>query len=202
MRALVFTGPGQVELRDEPAPDRAAARSWSRSGPAASAAASCTASARWGCACRRWSWATSSPGRPPSGRRVVVNPLLSCGHCAACRRGRAAGLPVPAAAGRPPAGRLRPSVAAVPDSALHDLPDAHPGVPPRLIEPLANAVHAWDHVPDDVEPRPSSAPARSGCCAPRSAARGGSTSWSPSPSAHRREVAERLGLKVAASSGG
>ena len=75
------------------------------------------------------------------GRRVAVNPLLSCGRCERCRAGernlcagrRLIGVHVPGGFAE---------LVAVPVTSLVPLPD---GVDPRtgaLVEPLANAVHA------------------------------------------------------------
>ncbi len=89
MRALVYTepGPGRAARRAgarRPAPPR----SCSPCGPAGSAAASCTASASPGCACRPLVMGHEFVGTTPDGRRVAVNPLLSCGECDSCTAGR------------------------------------------------------------------------------------------------------------------
>ncbi|MFD2797645.1 zinc-binding dehydrogenase [Promicromonospora vindobonensis] len=80
-------------------------------------------------------------GGPEAGATVVVEPLISCGDCRACRSGathvcrdlQLYGIDAP--------GGLAEYVA-LPPSVLHRLPD---GVDPRvgaLVEPLAVAVHA------------------------------------------------------------
>lgn len=79
------------------------------------------------------------------GRRVVVNPLLSCGHCDSCDRGAAEISPDRKLLGLQRAGGFAER-AAVPQSALHELPDDHPWESAALVEPLANAVHAFGMV--------------------------------------------------------
>jgi len=86
-------------------------------------------------------------GVDPSGRRVAVNPLLSCGHCDLCSRGltevcRERGL---IGVHRP--GGFAERVA-VPADALYVLPDGVDWEAAAMVEPLANAVHALRLVPD------------------------------------------------------
>jgi (R,R)-butanediol dehydrogenase / meso-butanediol dehydrogenase / diacetyl reductase len=80
-------------------------------------------------------------GGPAAGAVVVVEPLISCGRCRACRAGATHvcrdlelyGIDAPGGLAR---------YVALPPSVLHDLPA---GVDPRvgaLVEPLAVAVHA------------------------------------------------------------
>jgi threonine dehydrogenase-like Zn-dependent dehydrogenase len=86
-------------------------------------------------------------GLDPAGRRVAVNPLLSCGQCDLCVRDlpqvcRQRGL---LGVHRP--GGFAERVA-VPSTALHELPDSVGWEAAALIEPLANALHALRQVPD------------------------------------------------------
>jgi len=86
-------------------------------------------------------------GVDATGRRVAVNPLLSCGRCDLCRRGlpqvcRERGL---LGVHRP--GGFAERVA-VPAAALHVLPDGVGWEAAAMVEPLANAVHALRQVPD------------------------------------------------------
>lgn len=80
-------------------------------------------------------------GVTPDGRRVVINPLLSCGECDSCRRGAPQTCRVRALMGVNRDGGFAERVA-VPDSALRELPDNVTWSAAALIEPLANAVHA------------------------------------------------------------
>ena len=86
-------------------------------------------------------------GTTPDGTRVVVNPLLSCGVCASCTMNRPQ-----VCRSRQLLGVTRPGGFAervsVPRSSLHRLPDDLSWSAAALIEPLANAVHAWTRVPD------------------------------------------------------
>ncbi len=77
------------------------------------------------------------------GRRVVVNPLISCGHCESCLSGaqnqcvswRLLGL-----------GNTQGSFAefvSIPESQIHDLPHSLPSSSAVLAEPLANLVHLF-----------------------------------------------------------
>lgn len=80
-------------------------------------------------------------GTTDDGRRVVVNPLLSCGHCESCRSGATEICRDRALVGVNRWGGFAERVA-VPDSTLHELPDDMPWKTAALVEPLANAVHA------------------------------------------------------------
>jgi threonine dehydrogenase-like Zn-dependent dehydrogenase len=86
-------------------------------------------------------------GVDPAGRRVAVNPLLSCGHCDLCRRGL-----IEVCRERGLVGVHRPGGfaerVAVPADALFPLPDGVDWEAAALVEPLANAVHALRLVPD------------------------------------------------------
>lgn len=81
-------------------------------------------------------------GIDPDGRRVVVNPLLSCGQCDLCRTGRPEVCRRRALLGLNRAGGFAEQVA-VPASCLHPIPDDLSWERAALIEPLANAAHAW-----------------------------------------------------------
>jgi threonine dehydrogenase-like Zn-dependent dehydrogenase len=80
-------------------------------------------------------------GTTADGRRVVVNPLLSCGHCDHCLAGRdhlcrtrrIIGIHRPGAFAE---------VVPVPDAAIHEIPAAMSFETAAMVEPLANAVHA------------------------------------------------------------
>jgi threonine dehydrogenase-like Zn-dependent dehydrogenase len=86
-------------------------------------------------------------GVDEAGRRVAVNPLLSCGGCDLCTRG----LPQ-VCRERRLVGVHRPGGfaerVAVPASSLYALPDGVAWEAAAMIEPLANAVHALRRVPD------------------------------------------------------
>jgi threonine dehydrogenase-like Zn-dependent dehydrogenase len=143
MRALVFTGPGVVELQDVPPP--------SGTGPGevvldVRAAGICGSELHGfrSVGMRRPPLVMGHElaGTTPDGRRVVVNPLLSCGSCDLCGRGDPE-----LCRDRQLLGVHRPGGfaerAAVPESAVHELPAEMSWETAVLVEPLANAVHAW-----------------------------------------------------------
>jgi threonine dehydrogenase-like Zn-dependent dehydrogenase len=81
-------------------------------------------------------------GTDPDGRSVVVNPLVTCGHCDLCVSGREE-----VCRNRSILGIHRPGAfaerVAVPRRLVHELPPSVPLEEGALIEPLANALHAW-----------------------------------------------------------
>ena len=80
-------------------------------------------------------------GRDPEGRRVVVNPIVSCGECDSCLRGQDQLCRTRSVIGIHRPGGFGERVA-VPSRQLHKLPDDLTWEAAALIEPLANAVHA------------------------------------------------------------
>lgn len=76
-----------------------------------------------------------------NGRRVAVNPMISCGVCVRCRVGQQHLCQDRSIIGIQRPGGLAPRVA-VPASAVVDLPDTVPMEAGALVEPLAVALHA------------------------------------------------------------
>jgi threonine dehydrogenase-like Zn-dependent dehydrogenase len=142
VRALVFTAAGQVELRDEPAPQ------------VTGDDVLVTVEAAGICGSELHGFRSVGFRKPPlimghelagtvaDGSRVVVNPLVTCGSCVACLDGRPQ-----VCAHRQLLGVHRPGAfaeaVAVPAANVHPLPDGISWTSAALIEPLANAVHAW-----------------------------------------------------------
>jgi threonine dehydrogenase-like Zn-dependent dehydrogenase len=143
VKALVFTAPGVVEMRDdvpEPAvgPDQVLVH--------VAAAGICGSELHGvrnpGFRVPPLIMGHEFAGTTDDGRRVVVNPIVSCGECDLCGRGlpqlcrrrRIVGVHLPGAF----AERV-----AVPASAVHPLPDAVGWEAGGVAEPAANAVHAW-----------------------------------------------------------
>ncbi|MDP9864469.1 MULTISPECIES: zinc-binding dehydrogenase [Streptosporangium] len=142
MRALVFTGPGTVEMREVPEPEP---------GPG-DVLVDVVASG----ICGSELHGVKTPGfrvpplvmghefagRTEDGRPVIVNPILSCGRCDlcalglrnVCRERRIVGVHTPGAF----AERV-----AVPTGALVPLPEGLDWTAAGIVEPAANAVHAW-----------------------------------------------------------
>jgi L-iditol 2-dehydrogenase len=80
---------------------------------------------------------------PLSGRRVAVDPAITCGRCTQCLAGRPNLCTEVEFAGHSRDGALR-SLMAWPEHLLHPLPDTLPDVEAALLEPLGVAVHAVD----------------------------------------------------------
>jgi threonine dehydrogenase-like Zn-dependent dehydrogenase len=142
VKALVFTAPGTVELLDVPEPDPAPGE--------------VVVEVRAAGICGSELHGARRPGfrQPPlimghefagiaGGEAVVVNPILSCGRCPECRRGLRHVCREREIIGVHRAGGFAERVA-VPASALRPLPPGLPWEAAALIEPAANAVHAWN----------------------------------------------------------
>ena len=144
MRALVYTAPGKVELEERPRP----AASSGEEEIAIEVAGVCGSdiSGFLGhSALRRPGLVLGHElvGRRRDGRRVVANPLVSCGHCDACLSGaqnlckswKLLGL------GTTP-GTFSEFVA-LPSRQVYDVPDSLTAEQAILAEPLANIVHLF-----------------------------------------------------------
>jgi threonine dehydrogenase-like Zn-dependent dehydrogenase len=143
VKALVFTGPGTLEMLDVPEP-----------GPAPGEV---LVHVRAAGICGSELHGARHPGfrKPPlimghefagisaGGEAVVINPILSCGHCDLCQRGLRHVCRERAIIGVHRAGGFAERVA-VPASALRPLPPGLAWETAALIEPAANAVHAWN----------------------------------------------------------
>jgi threonine dehydrogenase-like Zn-dependent dehydrogenase len=81
-------------------------------------------------------------GHTSDGQRVAINPLISCSKCDLCQRGLSQLCRKRALLGAHRAGGFADRVA-VPALSLHKLPDDLDWDRAALIEPVANAVHAW-----------------------------------------------------------
>ncbi len=142
MRALVFTGLGVVENRDVPevvAGDGEVVVEVERAGICGSEIHGIRAP---GLRVPPLVMGHEFVGRTAEGRRVAVNPLVSCGTCDLCARGQTELCRQRALLGVHRAGGFAQRVV-VPESSLYDLPDDVDWDRGALIEPVANAVHAW-----------------------------------------------------------
>ncbi|MHB1087260.1 MAG: alcohol dehydrogenase catalytic domain-containing protein [Acidimicrobiales bacterium] len=81
-------------------------------------------------------------GHTADGRRVAINPLVSCGTCDLCVAGTTQLCRSRSLLGIHVAGGFAERVA-VPASSIHELPNELDLDRAGLIEPIANAVHAW-----------------------------------------------------------
>jgi 2-desacetyl-2-hydroxyethyl bacteriochlorophyllide A dehydrogenase len=142
VKALVFTGPGRMEMQDVPEPEVADG--------------DVLVHVRAVGICGSELHGARHPGfrKPPlimghefaglsaDGDRVVINPMLSCGHCELCRGGLRQVCRERQIIGVHRAGGFAEQVA-VPASTLRPLPDWLGWEAAALVEPAANAVHAW-----------------------------------------------------------
>ena len=142
MRAMVFTRPGIVEMLDVDRPELGP-------GEVLIHVEACGI-------CGSELHGISKPGfrEPPlvmghefsgttaDGRRVTVNPVISCGSCDRCLAGQEQLCRTRTIVGIHRAGAFTSEVA-VPEATVHELPAGLSWESAALIEPLANAVHAW-----------------------------------------------------------
>ena len=142
MRALVFTEPGRVVLRDEPAPVAAGDEVVLVVRSAGICGSELHGFRSVGMRKPPLVMGHEFAGTTPEGRRVVVNPLASCGRCPACSGGQPQLCPERSLIGVHRPGGFAEQVA-VPVAALHEIPDAMGWTQAALVEPLANGVHAW-----------------------------------------------------------
>lgn len=146
MRALVYTGPEAIELRDVADPER---------GDEA-----LVRIAHVGiCGSDMHAWAGHDDRRPAplilgheaageviegplAGRRVTVNPLVTCGACPACRSGRENICPGRQIISMPPREGAFAELLTIPECNLVPVPEAVPTAKAALAEPLACGWHA------------------------------------------------------------
>ena len=142
MRALVYTAPGQVEMQEQPRPS-ALAGDEEIAIQVAGVCGSDISGFLGHSALRKPPLVLGHElvGRRRNGRRVVANPLVSCGHCNACISGaqnlcdswKLLGL------GTTP-GTFAEYVA-LPSAQVYEVPDSLTSEQAILAEPLANLVH-------------------------------------------------------------
>ncbi|MGH9082523.1 MAG: zinc-dependent alcohol dehydrogenase, partial [Acidimicrobiales bacterium] len=87
----------------------------------------------------------TAPGAPAAGTRVLVDPSLSCGRCATCRRGLVHLCPSGGLMGRDVDGGLA-EVVAVPADRLHVVPEPVHDDDAALLQVLGTCVHAQRQV--------------------------------------------------------
>jgi 2-desacetyl-2-hydroxyethyl bacteriochlorophyllide A dehydrogenase len=144
MRSLVYTAPLSVAMEDRPRPHPA----FGESEIAVTLAGICGSdiSGFLGHSRRRVPplvLGHELVGRDAEGRRVVVNPLVSCGHCAACLSG-AQNLCVSwRLLGMDRTQGCYAEFVAIPAAQVYPIPDSLPDAQAVLAEPLANIVHLF-----------------------------------------------------------
>ncbi len=122
MKALVFTGPGMLELHDVPEPEVSDSEVLVHVRAVGICGSELHGARHPGFRKPPLIMGHEFAGTSADGARVVINPMLSCGQCELCRGG------------------LRQ----VPCSALRPLPDWLGWEAAAMVEPAANAVHAWN----------------------------------------------------------
>ncbi len=143
MRALVFTAPGTVELLDVPEPEPSPGEVLVQVRAAGICGSELHGARHPGFRKPPLIMGHEFAGLTADGDAVVVNPILSCGHCALCQRGLRHICRERQIIGVHRAGGFAERVA-VPASALRPVPPGMPWETATLIEPAANAVHAWN----------------------------------------------------------
>jgi threonine dehydrogenase-like Zn-dependent dehydrogenase len=143
VRALVFTAPGTVELLDVPEPDPAPGEVLVQVRAAGICGSELHGARHPGFRTPPLIMGHEFAGLTAGGEAVVINPILSCGHCGLCRRGLRHICREREIIGVHRAGGFAERVA-VPASAVRPVPPGLPWETAALIEPAANAVHAWN----------------------------------------------------------
>lgn len=145
MRALVFTGPGNVELQEVARPQPTADGVVLDVHACGICGSELHGFRQVGFRKPPLIMGHEFAGTTPDGRRVVVNPLVSCGTCLLCREGQPQICRRRELLGVQRPGGFAESVL-VPARSLHELPDAMTWQTAAMVEPLANAVHVWHRV--------------------------------------------------------
>ena len=143
MRALVFTAPGTVEMLDVPEPDPGPGEVLVQVRAAGICGSELHGARHPGFRQPPLIMGHEFAGTTAGGEAVVVNPILSCGHCDLCQRGLRNLCRERQIIGVHRAGGFAERVA-VPASALRPVPPGLGWEAAALIEPAANAVHAWN----------------------------------------------------------
>jgi 2-desacetyl-2-hydroxyethyl bacteriochlorophyllide A dehydrogenase len=151
MKALVYTGPGELSLQELPRPDPGAHEVLIR----VTACGICGSDLHGYLGKSRirippavmgheFSGTVASVGEavadPSIGRHVVVQPLIGCGTCRCCRAGRPNICPRRRLIGAHLPGGFAEYVV-VPEGAVYPIPDSLSDLDAALVEPLGNAVH-------------------------------------------------------------
>jgi threonine dehydrogenase-like Zn-dependent dehydrogenase len=141
MRAMVFTNPSTVELQNVPEPEPTDGEILLSVAAVGICGSELHGVRSPGFRQPPLIMGHEFAGTTPSGERMVVNPLLSCGECDQCLRGSEH-----LCRRRQILGIHRPGAFAeyvsVPSRALHRMPAGMSFETAALIEPLANALHA------------------------------------------------------------
>ena len=144
MRALTYTAPRQVVMEDHPRPIPGPGET--EISIAVAGICGSDVSGFLGHSARRVAplvLGHELVGRRADGQRVVVNPLLSCGHCSACVSGAQNLCSSWKLLGMDQTAGCYAEYIAIADSQIYPIPDALPDQRAALAEPLANIVHLF-----------------------------------------------------------
>lgn len=144
MRALVYTAPGKVEIEERPRPE-------TRPGEEeiaidfAGVCGSDISGFLGHSALRKPPLVLGHElvGRRRDGRRVVANPLVSCGHCDACISGAQNLCDSWKLLGLGTTAGTYAEYVALPSSQVYEIPESLSSEQAILVEPLANVVHLF-----------------------------------------------------------
>jgi 2-desacetyl-2-hydroxyethyl bacteriochlorophyllide A dehydrogenase len=144
MRALVYTAPGRVELEERPRPTVLPGEE-EISIQVAGVCGSDISGFLGHSALRRPPLVLGHElvGRRQDGRRVVANPLVSCGHCQACISGSQNLCETWKLLGLGTTPGTFAEYVALPTSQIYDIPDSLSVEQAILAEPLSNIVHMF-----------------------------------------------------------
>ena len=142
MKALIFTGPGTVAVLDVPEPEVAEGEVLVHVRAAGICGSELHGVRHPGFRVPPLIMGHEFTGVSDAGDPVIINPILSCGSCDLCRAGQRQICRQRAIIGVHRPGGFAERVA-VPASALRPLPQSLSWDLAALVEPAANAVHAW-----------------------------------------------------------
>ncbi len=143
MKALVFTGPAAVEMQDVAEPQVAAGEVLVHVRSAGICGSELHGARTPGFRVPPLIMGHEFAGMSDNGDPVIINPILSCGTCDLCLGGLRHVCRQRRIVGVHSAGGFAERVA-VPGSALRPLPDGMSWAVAALVEPAANARHAWN----------------------------------------------------------
>lgn len=144
MRALMYTAPHQVAVQD--VPRREPAQGETEIAIVSTGICGSDISGFLGHSRRRIAplvLGHELMGRTLDGRRVVANPLVSCGRCTACLSGAQNLCPTWRLLGMDQTAGCFAEYVSIPTSQVYEIPDSLPDTRAVLAEPLANIVHLF-----------------------------------------------------------
>lgn len=200
MKALVYTGPSCVEVLDVDPPEASDDETLVEVAAVGICGSELHGIQKPGFRMPPLVMGHEFAGTTPDGRRVAVNPVICCGRCDLCFRGQTQLCRARSIVGIHRAGGFAEQVA-VPDKQLHELPDGVTWEQASMVEPMANALHAWRLASPGSAPRVGviGAGAIGLMCLLQSLRSKAASVVVTDISEHRLSLAKELGASVAAS---